>query len=93
MVRLVTIVLPAFFASAFASSFALRRLRKSSRHLECWTCSMRTWMRFLAMRPPICCARKKSLGSVASLGFIYRAKFPGCARDGKRALARHVPAC
>ena len=54
MVRLVTIVLPAFFASAFASSFALRRLRKSSRHLECWTCSMRTWMRFLAMRPPIC---------------------------------------
>ena len=42
------------FASAFASSFALRRLRKSVRQLECCTCSMRTWMRFLAMRPPIC---------------------------------------
>lgn len=52
--RLVTTVLPLFLASAFAASFSLRRLRKSSRHLECWTCSMRTWMRFLAMRPPIC---------------------------------------
>ena len=45
---------PDLCAASWASSFALRRLRKSVRQLECCTCSMRTWMRFLAMRPPIC---------------------------------------
>jgi len=45
---------PDLCAASWASSFALRRARKSARQLECCTCSMRTWMRFLATRPPIC---------------------------------------
>ena len=45
---------PDLCAASWASSFALRRARKSARQLECCTCSMRTWMRFPATRPPIC---------------------------------------
>jgi hypothetical protein len=57
-------------AAACAASFAARRSRNSSRHLECTTCSTRTWMRFLATRPPICRGRRREEGRTVRFFFV-----------------------
>ena len=55
--------LPCSLASFLSSSCVARRLRKSSRQRDGTTCSTRTWMRFLMIRPFTCARAQHPQGA------------------------------